>query len=392
VRPRLLLALPLCALGVWLWTSTSQPPPHPDLPATAIFTTQQIERGRDFREPGYLLAVATIVAQVAAAWALARVLPARVAHRPATLVAAAVAAAVGAVAVPLSYVAHVRAADVGLDLRTFGGWALDAGLGLLVWTVAVTLAYVAGRVAWRRLGDIGVAVAAWVLIALFTLVQPVLVDPLFISTRPAPPALAAEASRLEQRMDAHPASVTVSDASSQTTAENAFVDGLGPTVRVVVDDTALTEPSAARRALLAHELAHVARRHTLEGVLWFGVIGVPAILLVLAAASRLSLGGRGGLAAAAAVPVLLALALTAQALLLPVENLLSRRIEAEADWVALRATGDPAGAELIQKRLALTNLSNPEPPGWAVWLLFDHPPVIDRIAVDRAYSSSSGSR
>jgi hypothetical protein len=48
----------------------------------------------------------------------------------------------------------------------------------------------------------------------------------------------------------------------------------------------------------------------------------------------------------------------------------------------------------LQRRLALSDLSNPDPPGWAVWLLFDHPPVMDRIAVARAYvppSSSSSS-
>src|SRR5437764_12488344 len=123
--------------------------------------------------------------------------------------------------------------------------------------------------------------------------------------------------------------VSVSDGSSRSSEENAAVDGVGPTVRVVVDDTSLREPPAEFRALIAHELGHVQRMHTLKGVLWFGVIGVPAVLLVLAAASRLS-GGR--LRERAAVPVLLACALTAATLLLPVENLVSRRIEAEADW------------------------------------------------------------
>jgi len=166
------------------------------------------------------------------------------------------------------------------------------------------------------------------------------------------------------------------------------VDGLGPTVRVVVDDTALHEPAPAFRALVAHELAHVAREHTLKGVLWFGVIGVPAILLVLAAAARIH---RGSLLDAAAAPVLVACALTAAVLLLPVQNLVSRRIESEADWVALRTTHDPAGMELLQRRLAIRDLSNPAPPRWAVWLLFDHPPVMQRIAVARSYGSSSSS-
>jgi STE24 endopeptidase len=128
--------------------------------------------------------------------------------------------------------------------------------------------------------------------------------------------------------------------------------------------------------------------HTLKGVLWFGVIGVPAVLLVLAAASRLS-GGR--LRERAAVPVLLACALTAATLLLPVENLVSRRIEAEADWAGLRATRDGPGMAALQHRLALRDLANPDPPAWAVWLLFDHPPVMDRIAVAHAYGSSSSS-
>src|SRR5438874_1542888 len=89
------------------------------------------------------------------------------------------------------------------------------------------------------------------------------------------------------------------------------------------------------------------RRHTLAGVLWFGVIGLPAILLVLAAAGRLTSGRPWS---AAAVPVVLACALTAATLLLPVENLVSRRIEGEADWVGLRATRDPAGHEALDRQ------------------------------------------
>jgi STE24 endopeptidase len=92
-----------------------------------------------------------------------------------------------------------------------------------------------------------------------------------------------------------------------------------------------------------------------------------------------------------AVPVVLALVVTTATVLTPVENLVSRRIEAEADWAGLKATRDPAGMAALQKRLTLANLSNPSPPQWAVWLLFDHPPVMERIAVARAYRSSASS-
>jgi Zn-dependent protease with chaperone function len=386
VRRAFLLALPMIALALWLWTS-AELPPAPHVPsASSSFTAAQIARGRDYREPGYLIIVATLAAQLAVAWALAwrgRELAARL---PATVAAFAVALVVGATALPFGYWLHRRAADAGLDLQSDAAWLRDALLATVIAAVAVAVVYAAGRVAYRRAGPIGVALAAWAAVALFTLLQPLVIDPLFISTRPLPAAQAAEARTLERRMGVHPASVTVSNASTRSSEENASVDGLGPTVRVIIDDTSLREPPAEFRALLAHELGHVQRLHTLKGVLWFGVIGVPAILLVLAAAARLT---RGSLLSASAVPVVLACAVTASIALLPVENLLSRRIEAEADWAGLRATRDGPAMAALQRRLALRDLANPSPPVWAVWLLFDHPPTMDRIAVARAYSSSS---
>ena len=99
--------------------------------------------------------------------------------------------------------------------------------------------------------------------------------PLFASTRPLRnPALETLLRSVERQVGASPGSVSVSDASSRTTEENAFVDGVGPTERMVLYDTVLRRaPDDQTRALLAHELGHVKRRHTLKGVLWFGVLG-----------------------------------------------------------------------------------------------------------------------
>jgi STE24 endopeptidase len=194
---------------------------------------------------------------------------------------------------------------------------------------------------------------------------------------------------VERQVGVTPASVSVSDASARTTEENAFVDGLGPTERLVLYDTVLRHaPVDETRALLAHELSHVDRRHTLKGVLWFGVLGLPALWTVLALAGRAARRRRlDGAFDPRAAPLVVAGLLVAAALLTPVENGISRRYEAEADWVALQATADDNGMAALQKRLALADLSNPDPPGWAVTLLFDHPPVMERIAVARSYPS-----
>jgi STE24 endopeptidase len=266
-------------------------------------------------------------------------------------------------------------------------------VGLATWAAGVALAYSACLAIGRRAREpwLAVGVAAWVAVAVFVAVQPVVIDPLFASAKPLrDPALRALVRSVEHQVGATPGSVSVSDASSRTTEENAFVDGLGPTERLVLYDTVLRNaPDDETRALLAHELAHVDRRHTLKGVLWFGVLGLPALWAVLALAGRAARRrGLDGVHDPRAAPLVVAGLLVAAALLTPVENGISRRYESEADWVALRATGDGAGMAALQKRLALADLSNPDPPGWAVVLLFDHPPVMDRIAVARSYPSS----
>ena len=189
-------------------------------------------------------------------------------------------------------------------------------------------------------------------------------------------------------MDVHPRSVTVADAGSRTTEENAFVDGVGPTQRVVIYDTSLAHMSTPElRALIAHELGHIQRGHTLKGVLWFGVLALPVALDHLARCLIPTPGAATPTGCWIPAPTVLVLAgvLSAVALFTPVENLISRRDEAEADWAGLRATGDGAAMASLQRHLALTNLANPVPPKWAVWLEFDHPPTMERIAVGRAH-------
>jgi len=53
----------------------------------------------------------------------------------------------------------------------------------------------------------------------------------------------------------------------------------------------------------------------------------------------------GGLARPEAVPTALLVFVLAQLLTTPLMNIVSRHVESEADWSALRATHDPAAAE-----------------------------------------------
>ena len=55
------------------------------------------------------------------------------------------------------------------------------------------------------------------------------------------------------------------------------------------------------------------------------------------------------------------------------QNLVSRHIEARADLHALDLTAGPGAFIAMQRRLAVTNLSEPDPPAVWQWFFGSHP-------------------
>jgi Zn-dependent protease with chaperone function len=81
----------------------------------------------------------------------------------------------------------------------------------------------------------------------------------------------------------------------------------------------------------------------------------------------------------AAMPLLFAMLALVNFVGEPASNAISRGVEHEADVFSLELTHDnDAGARSFLK-LAEDNRSNPEPATWVKLLLFDHPPLGERI-------------
>jgi STE24 endopeptidase len=77
-------------------------------------------------------------------------------------------------------------------------------------------------------------------------------------------------------------------------------------------------------------------------------------------------------------------------LVTPIGNVISRRVEAEADWQALQTTKDPAAGRGLFQEFTRTSLQQPKPPTWA-YLYFDtHPTAIQRIAMMEAWKERQG--
>jgi STE24 endopeptidase len=363
----------------------------------AHFTPSEIARSGDFQGPAYLSTafyVATsIVTLLWLARGPARWLVDRAERIPggwpvrALLVAAVVTVVLTAATLPLGYVGYRISQAWGLSTQDFGGWFLDQGRGLLVSgvTSAVTAVVFFGLVRWQPRSWWLWGWAAFALLTvLITFLYPVVITPLFNKFTPLhDQALIEKVHRLAADAGVDITQVLVSDASKRTTAENAYVAGLGKSKQLVVYDTLLKQQDPKETEfIIAHELGHEQKNHVLKGVAiaTLGLFAAFAVLRWLAGrGSFWTWGGAAGIGDLRALPLLLLFATVATVLTLPVQNAVSRHFESQADSVAIQLTHDPTPAVAAFRRLAFSNLSDLRPPRIAVWLLFTHPPIADRI-------------
>ncbi len=176
--------------------------------------------------------------------------------------------------------------------------------------------------------------------------------------------------------------VKVEDVDEFTDEPNAFAVGLGPTRRVILWNTLLDPPFSDRevRVVIAHELGHHSRNHIWKSFGWFALLAAPMALLV-AFATR----GRGGIYEARAVPLALFVVIVLQIGVSPLQNVISRRLESEADWVALETARDPKAQREVFRDLTRTSVTDPDPPSWTVALFGTHPTAMHRIEMAEAW-------
>jgi STE24 endopeptidase len=383
------VALWLAATAV-LWRTEVPDLALPDLDPRDYFAAGELDRIDGYRSVSRLLFLASLAAEIAVLALLvwyAGPLAARLERvgrgpvRTSVLVGLVVVVAVWPATLPFAAVTHARRRDFGLSEQGWGGWLWDELTSLGVRAVLVSIG-VAGAV-WLagRFGPRWWLVGAPALAAIgvvFILLQPLVVQPLFNRFEPlADRELAAEIEELAAGMGVEVDDVLVADASRRTTTANAYVAGIGPTRRVVLYDTLLDGRFADGeiRVVSAHELAHVERRHLWKGLAWFALLAVPGVFGLAWVTNRF--GGLGP----RLVPLGLAFVFAYVLLTQPVANAVSRRYEAEADWLALQATGDPASAVALERRFVRTGLADPDPPAWVAYWLGTHPTPMRRIAM-----------
>lgn len=257
-------------------------------------------------------------------------------------------------------------------------WGTLLAQSLLAFVILAILLLLA-----KRLGRDWWIAASALLVALFAALQFLVPFLLTIGTQPLRNReLVTSIKTLERSEHAGKPTVRVEKVSDTTRQANAYSVGYGPSERVVFWDTLLDGRFNDRevRFVAAHELAHLARDHIPKSIAWFALFVVPILGVTAFVTER-----RGGLRNPGTVPLALLVITVAQLLALPLQNAITRRYEAEADWVALTATHDPQGARELFQGFARTSLSDPNPPFWAHILFDDHPTELARIEQAEAF-------
>jgi STE24 endopeptidase len=362
------------------------------------FSDKQVARHGAFRGPGYLSFILVTIIELVTLIALARGvfgdLYEVIRKIPggwwvhALIAGAAVALIMTLVTLPMGYVrGYANARAWGLSTQDVGGWLSDnakgAAIGMVLAAISALAFFAIARWQPRVWWIVGWAAFTLLTIAI-TFLYPIVIAPLFNKFTPiSDDQLATDIRALASDAGITVDEVLVADASRRTTAENAYVAGLGATKQVVVYDTLLAGGGPRDvKFVVAHELGHRREAHILKNVAIASAglfIGFALLAWLVGRGSVLGWAGADGISDLRVLPALLLFAAIASLLALPVESSISRAFESTADDIAIELTEDSDAAVRAFRRLAFSNIADLRPHPVAVWTLFSHPPIPDRI-------------
>jgi STE24 endopeptidase len=258
------------------------------------------------------------------------------------------------------------------------GYLLSIIIGGLIYTVIYKFYELTGTRFW---------IYTWIIITGFTLFMTLfysnLIVPLFNKQTPLPEGeLKTAINEFASKVGFKIQEIYEIDGSKRSTKANAYFTGLGPKKRIVLYDTLIKELTTDELvAVLAHEIGHYKKKHTVTGLI-MSVLQMGIMLYLLSLfISNPQLSSALGVNK----PVFY-IGLTAFGLLFTpismltgfVMNIISRKNEFEADNFAAKNFNAESLVSAL-KKLASNNLSNLTPHPFYVKINYSHPPLLQRV-------------
>ncbi|MFC3802173.1 M48 family metallopeptidase [Cohnella sp. GCM10012308] len=302
---------------------------------------------------------------------------------------------------PLKIASYSVSRSYGISTQPAGGWLEDRGLDFVIGYITVLAVYAVARWVMSRGGRWWLRL--WLISVPFTLfmmyVEPVVIDPLYDKFEElSDPALESAILDLAGKADIPADRVYEVRMSGKTNAINAYVSGIGSSLRIVLWDTALAKLEQPEiMQIMAHEMGHYVKHHLEWSAV--GAIGSSfALLWIGGGIYNIVVRTRGrdwGIFRVSdmnALPLILLLLSVLSFGSLPVSNAVSRQAEAAADRYALELLGTADGAVTMHQKLAVAALSDVNPPLLVKWLRSTHPSDMARIAQAERYAEAQGEK
>lgn len=285
------------------------------------------------------------------------------------------------------YTGYVREKQYDLLSQGFGAWAgeqaIGLGIGVIVMSLIIAAVFAGIRRSPKRWWLWGTGFAG-IFIAISIMIAPVFISPLFNTYKEMPAGPLRDRIVAMAKSEGIPAEhIYVFDQSKQHKRISANVSGLGPTIRISLNDNLLerTTPEEVA-AVMGHEMGHYILNHifvlTVGFAIMFGVCFWVASLVVPGIIARWGAGwGLRGIDDVAAWPVysiviaLLLLAMT------PVRNTMVRVNESQADAFGLDVAKEPDGFAKVAMKLS--EYRKIEPGAVEEFVFYDHPSGRTRV-------------
>ncbi len=380
-----------------------QPPPPQDDKRFEVQITDEMVRHSRIRDVLYFVGTAWGIGIMAlllitTASRKIRDTAARVTKKPfvmAMVYIALLSVVIAVIDFPLSYYSgFVVPHQFDLTDQTFGAWMLDQlkelGVGMIIGALVGALALLAIRrfKQWwlpMWLGSIP-------LILLIVVIQPVILDPIFNDFETLKnEQLRQKLLDLASRAGIEGGRVYEVDKSKQTKTLNAYVNGIGPTKRIVMWDTLLAEMTEDEvLSVMGHEMGHYVLNHMWKGLAFSVVLSFFGFFLAQQIYDRglRRWGSRWGVASPgdpASLPWLLLILFVGTFLSSPIAAAFSRYLEREADVFSLELThlNEPMARAFV--KLAENSKRDPSPHPFIEFWRYSHPPIAERIPFALAY-------
>ena len=286
-----------------------------------------------------------------------------------------------------SYAEWWREGTYGLTSQPWLGWFADNAVVKVIELPVIALFFTALYGLIRRAPRswpiwAGVLAGAFVIFGNF--VQPVLIEPLINTYKPAPPGPVRELVVAMGRANGVPTDrIYVYNGSKQSNRYTANVAGMFGTARVALSDTMFSRGAdlAEVRGVVGHEMGHYVRQH----IFWSTAITALLVMIAGGLISAMYPGLRdtlrakevGGLADPAGLPLVMMLFATLSLIATPISNTVTRMEEADADAFSLARANEPDGlAKALVKTIEYRASS---PSDLEEFLFYDHPSVEHRV-------------